>query len=73
MASLHSFWRIDLSLALANCVIFLLWMSGSIAFLCLVVLGHSGRNEFLLHCSYFPEKLKTLEGNWFFSSALSLR
>lgn len=38
----------------------------------LVILCHSGRDEYSLLYGYFPEKLKILEGNWFFSSALSL-
>lgn len=38
----------------------------------LVILCHSGTDEYFLYCSCFPKKLKILGGNWFFSSALSL-
>lgn len=57
-----------------NCVIFLLCThKAQLHLLCvLVILCNSGRDEYFLHSSCFPEKLKILEGNWFFSSALSL-
>ena len=56
------------------CVIFSLCAheAQSLLLSALVILCHSGRDEYLLLYGYFPETLRILGGNWFFSSALSL-